>query len=498
MTELRKRTTRTTLLLGLSVVLATSAQLGGCSSDDPAEDKLSVQELMKPETCKTCHSGHYDEWSGSMHAYAAKDPVFRAMNKRGQEETGGKLGDFCVGCHAPLAVAVGATTDGLNLDELPDELLGVGCYFCHNTKAVEDTHNNPLRIAFDQTMRGPIGDPVENSAHHSEYSELLDGNSQTSASTCGSCHDIVVPSPPGAAEVALERTFAEWQDSLFSNDPAQGGLSCASCHMPGRDGIAADAKGVKKRRVHAHSFPAVDVALTDFPNTDTQRELIQQELNDTLRAEVCVAQLVDGAVMEVTLENVSAGHRFPTGASQDRRAWVEVRAFSAGTPIYESGVVDAQTAVSDLVDPDLWQLRDFAFDAADQPVHMFWDIVKLESTTIPGPLTFDRSDPDYFATHVKRRYPRAESSPNQLDTMPDRVTVLVRLRPMGLDVLDDLVQSGHLDSAVKQKVPTFDITSDGTSTVEWTLEASDDPQLGSKRELAGVLARCVTSVPQQK
>ncbi|MCA9642896.1 MAG: hypothetical protein KC492_19500, partial [Myxococcales bacterium] len=230
---------------------------------------------------------------------------------------------------------------------------------------------------------------------------------------------------------------------------------------------------------------------------DEQRELIQRELNDTLRAEICVAQLVDGAVMEVTLENVSAGHRFPTGASQDRRVWVEVRAFSADTPVYESGVVDDQTAVSDLSDPDLWQLRDFAYGLQGQPVHMFWDIAKLESTTIPGPLTFDRSSPDYFATHVKRRYPGADSTPNQLSVMPDRVSVRVRLRPMGFDVLDDLIASGHLDSALKQRMPTFDITSDGVNTVEWTLEASDDPLRGSKRELAGVLARCVTSVPQQ-
>ena len=50
-----------------------------------------------------------------MHAYAAEDPVFLAMNQRLQRETGGALGDFCVRCHAPMAVREGATRDGLDL-----------------------------------------------------------------------------------------------------------------------------------------------------------------------------------------------------------------------------------------------------------------------------------------------------------------------------------------------------------------------------------------------
>src|SRR5688572_9748953 len=98
---------------------------------------------MDPETCKTCHPKHYREWSGSMHAYASDDPVFLAMNARGQEEVA-TLGDFCVQCHAPMAVRTGATTDGLNLAELPRHLKGVTCYFCHTVSAVEGTHNNPL------------------------------------------------------------------------------------------------------------------------------------------------------------------------------------------------------------------------------------------------------------------------------------------------------------------------------------------------------------------
>lgn len=54
-----------------------------------------------------------------MHAYAAEDPVFVAMNQRMQRETNGAAGTLCVQCHAPMAVRLGKTKDGLNLAELP-------------------------------------------------------------------------------------------------------------------------------------------------------------------------------------------------------------------------------------------------------------------------------------------------------------------------------------------------------------------------------------------
>jgi hypothetical protein len=111
------------------------------------EPKLDRQALLDPETCRTCHPDHVDAWSGSMHAYAADDPVFRAMNARGQRETDGALGDFCVRCHAPMAVRDGATTDGLNLDEVDPALKGVGCFFCHSVDAVEGDHDASLHLS---------------------------------------------------------------------------------------------------------------------------------------------------------------------------------------------------------------------------------------------------------------------------------------------------------------------------------------------------------------
>ena len=108
-----------------------------CSTDsaEPAATYLSRDELMDPVTCSRCHQQHYEEWASSMHAYAADDPIFIAMNQRGQREA--NIGDFCVRCHAPMALRTGASTDGTNLEELPTALRGVTCYFCHSVAAVD-------------------------------------------------------------------------------------------------------------------------------------------------------------------------------------------------------------------------------------------------------------------------------------------------------------------------------------------------------------------------
>ena len=83
---------RATLLFGICAVLA------ACSGG------LSKEELRNPESCRDCHGEIVRQWSGSMHAYAADDPVFLALNQKGQRETNGALGDFCVKCHAPIAL----------------------------------------------------------------------------------------------------------------------------------------------------------------------------------------------------------------------------------------------------------------------------------------------------------------------------------------------------------------------------------------------------------
>src|SRR5690606_31553206 len=145
--------------------LSALALVGTRACGEAPPPPRDLEALQDPETCAECHPDHYREWLGSMHAYAAEDPVFRAMNAKAQRETNGEIGDFCVRCHAPVAVELGLTQDGLNLDELPREVQGVTCWYCHQVEAIEGTHNNPLRIAMDAVMRGDVREALEPDVH---------------------------------------------------------------------------------------------------------------------------------------------------------------------------------------------------------------------------------------------------------------------------------------------------------------------------------------------
>jgi hypothetical protein len=419
--------------------------------------------LVDPAACVTCHPTHFRDWQTSAHAGASTDPVFVAMNARGQRETNGQLGTFCVNCHAPMAVRDGLTTDGLNLASLPAGYRGVTCFFCHSVDAVTGTHNAEVTLAGDLAMRGEYANPIANVAHHSSYSNLHDGTQSGSAAACGACHDIVVP----ATATAIERTYSEWSHSVFST---AGGSTCVECHMAPSSAPApiAALPNVPSRTLHAHDFPAVDVSL-DPPASAAQLGAVAQALGDALQGALCIT---GAGGIRVVLDAVAVGHDWPSGAAQDRRAWAEVIAYQGASVVYQSGVVaDGASVTSVTGDPDLWLLRDCMFDAQGAEVNMFWQAASSEGNELPALATFDALDPRYYQTHVVQRFHR-DGSP--LATMPDRVTLRIRLQPVGLDVLQDLVATQDLDAAVLAAMPTFDVplTGPGGADLVWTPEAA--------------------------
>jgi len=445
----------------IALLSLTAAVLHGCSgSSQQPQGELTREQLLDPQTCAGCHPGQFAEWAGSMHAYASKDPVFRAMNQRGQRETQGALGSFCVNCHAPMAVREGATKDGLNLDQVSQKLHGVTCFFCHSTQSVEGTHDNPLKLANDGVMYGSIPDPVASGrVHGAAYSPLLDRNRAESAPACGSCHDIV--SPHGGA---IERTFTEWQKSAFATAT---GTTCGQCHMPQStfDKPVAAVPGAPLRRTHGHTFAAVDLAITPFPDLQRQRDEVQALLDSTMQSAVCMEPFGGGGQVSVIIDNAAAGHSFPSGSAQDRRLWIELIAYQGTNVVYQSGVVPDDQAVTSSTDPDLWLMRDCMFDQSGAQVHMFWEAASFETNALPALTTFTLSDPNFYQTHKVRFFP---ASGTPLTPAPDRITLRVRLRAMGLDVLDDLIASGDLDPRFRMAIPT--LTAGGT--LEWTQAAA--------------------------
>ncbi len=447
------------------------ALLAACTEQPDAGPSVA---MLDPASCAECHPLHFEQWQGSMHAYAADDPIFLAMNAKGQRETGGTLGDFCVRCHAPVAVALGETTDGLNLGELPQHLKGVTCYFCHNVESIGGTHNNPLQLAFDSVMRGAIADAVDNPFHDSAYSPMMDDDVLASGDMCGSCHDIV-----NQHGLHLERTYGEWVGSFYDDpDPNNPqlkvpyGATCSSCHMPGRRNTPiADFPGVQQRDLRDHAMAGVDVALTDFPDAEQAPALEAAQLAamEAMRGPAVCAGLcvrpADGGGTDVVvwLHNEAAGHFWPSGATLDRRAWVQLEAFDGDAAVLATGVVagDASIDVAAAADPGLWLFRDRGIGADGQPASMFWDVTAIESNLLPvaeiAGLRADRSTWRQRIWHV--------------DGPVDRVAMQVNLRPIPFELVDELAAEELYDAAaIRARIPTFTLAS---TALEWTPQGAE-------------------------
>ena len=459
----------------------------GCGSDKSSVTSPSQDRLMDPATCAECHQKQYAEWSGSMHAYASDDPLFVALNQRAQDEA--QLGNFCVNCHAPMAARTKATSDGTNLASLAAPLHGVTCYSCHAVDKVMDTHNDALHVANDGTLRGEYSDPFPNGVHQSAYSQIHDRSQLESSSLCGSCHDVV-----NGHGVAIERSFAEWQSSAFSTSI---GSSCSQCHMDKATvrAPAANVAGAPVRDLHSHQFPGVDLALLDFPQADEQRTAVQNFLDTTLQTALCVRGRGASASVVVVIDNVASGHHFPSGAAQDRRAWFEVAAFAKDAELLHSGSVPLGTDPTAQGDPDLWLVRDCMLDSNSNQVPTLWNAASVDSNLLPAQLTFDKSSPLYYQTHVMRRFPKDPLT--QLSAFPDRVTLDVHLQPFPLDLFDDLFSDPG----------RFGLDADGVSSLRaklvpltvgqqlvWTPSAAADTAHGGLTYIdQGLPVACVTT-----
>jgi hypothetical protein len=444
------------------IAAAALASPVACSSGGggaPPVTPLTNDQLDDPTVCGSCHVTHYQAWSGSMHAYAGDDPVFLAMNARGQRVTKGALGSFCVKCHAPLALARGLTTDGTNLGALPAKTRGVTCYVCHAIDDVGAAHDASFHLATDGKLRAAITDPSPLAPHGSSYSPLHDRAQLASSTMCGSCHQLA-----NGHGLTLQATLAEWQGSLYAQPQPTLQLTCGNCHMTASTGPASNQAGAPSRELHDHSMVGVDVALSSFAGADVQRAGVQAALDTALVTQLCTKPGATGGVdLTASLDDAFAGHDFPSGAAYHRRAWIELHAFrgtgAAETEVWSDGVVGAAEAVVDHAKTDAafsWFGQTLA-RSDGSATHMLWDATTLGGSLLLPAVTNVPSDPRFYHASIKSY---------SIPAPPvDRITMVVKMRPIDVDLVDDLVGSGDLDPAVGARVATFTLAG---SAHTWT------------------------------
>ena len=398
--------------------------------------------MEEPMSCESCHRGFsgtepehmpQNTWGGSMMANAARDPLFWAALDVANKDFPG-AGDFCLRCHTPpgwlggrVVKAIGGGDNGPtgalgcklqgdynNRDEKGNDYAGVTCHFCHRMKptgpagepAMIGNGNIWLDDALECTPPNggvPYGGPCRYGPYHYADNFLapphgwVQSEYHTKSAMCGTCHDVSTPDTDegplktlvlegGVATtrpMPIERTYSEWNRSLFADLIYRDGLGegaagtpalareqhCQDCHM--RTSHDPDAKachqnlpGSRTGNLPMHEFAGANAWIpaiirdeyggksglerpADFDRTiSLAREMLASaasvEANITAYTPP-TASTAGSVSVRVKVTNLG-GHKLPSGYSEGRRMWLNVKAVSASNAVLaESAAYDASS-----------------------------------------------------------------------------------------------------------------------------------------------------------
>lgn len=376
------------VICGYSLCLVAMVVISGCekitniSAPEPNDSTtvLKASDFQPASSCKNCHPKHFDEWSGSMHAYALEDPVFLALRRVGQSQYINALNGLCEGCHSPI----GKRSNEIKWGPISAESLspvtqeGIGCDACHTITSLSRLSNAGFVLS-PGTKHGTLRDPQANNVHASTFNDLYQ-----SSEYCGSCHDLVTD-----AGLGLETVFREWRQSGFQMT----GKTCNECHMATYSGTAA--VGGPVRTVHDHRFIGADIALISFPNQTDQLAKVTAMLRGALTVSHDIPASVTAGSnlpLRVTLTNDKTGHDVPSGVPFIRQIWVSlIVRDQQGATIYQSGQLDANGDLMDKHsgfperDQNLFNTQASMLRADSSETGFPWDAAYLTNPSIkPG------------------------------------------------------------------------------------------------------------------
>jgi len=241
--------------------------------------------------------------------------------------------------------------------------------------------------------------------------------------------------------------------------------------MRSSDDLISAGSSPRSHGFHEHMWPAIDQAQIAFPETDAQTAAIARDLDPALTivgpvppggtigaGGICVTP-ESGGLLTVRIDTRGTGHMWPSGAAQDRRAWLEVTAYDASNNVvFSSGIISDDQDPDD-ADPNLFGLWDRTFKTDGTRAHFFWEVATVDSQLLRGPVTLVQTDPAFDHSSTARFLVGA------LRDQFDHITARVRIRPLGHAMLDALVASHDLAPSLATDLKTLDIAG---ATRHWT------------------------------
>lgn len=333
----------------------------------PAAQKNTVQQVqidqfISPDTCAGCHSQIYEQWENSMHHLSHKDPVYSRLSKflrKGLTDAGEiEEAESCVKCHTPVGYLTGfpqkVSDDLSKTPEIATQ--GIQCDYCHSAESVRQIHNNGLVVKPGQgedepgVKYGPFDD-AQPDYHEAAYSKL-----HTDSKICGTCHNV----KHVVFGTDLETTYTEWENSSYNSADPQKKVACQGCHMYQRPGIPATGSTARPENPGSatedsierpHIFTHYFVGGNGFVPAQFGGKVKTRMASERLKNAATVAvdtSAVGQKKLSITVTNVGAGHCIPTGLSDFRQVWLEIKVQDkGGETVYKSGVLDKKNMLPD-------------------------------------------------------------------------------------------------------------------------------------------------------
>lgn len=320
-----------------------------------------------PEVCGECHEQQYEEWMGSVHALAFKDPVYQGELNLAVKKVGHEISRQCEGCHSAAGMVTGEITKPGLAGLSPMALAGVSCDICHSVSGTthwqtpsHEPENGSMILTpgietKDGTIlikRGPF-DPSEGCGE--EFHDCEKSTLHLRAELCASCHQVYHYD----AHFPLEATYLEWKHGPY----AQNDILCQDCHMVDTETFLRTADTLEKpdKDNYHHYFNGANYLLYFLAGQAAVKAGDEQlAANIRQKYQMAVERLQAAAELEVSpvygakglqeikirVRNIRAGHNLPTSLTNVRQMWLEVYVKDdLGRPLSSSGTLNDKSSL---------------------------------------------------------------------------------------------------------------------------------------------------------